>query len=259
MLLLFLFIFGLAIGSFLNVLIDRLPNEESIVFPPSHCDYCKKPLAWYDLIPVLSFITLGGRCRYCHKSLSVQYPIVELITAMLFVLTFVTSPFTLSAFFAMDILSLGFYFFIMASFIVIFFADLKYGIIPDKIVFPAILLTILFQIVFQPELFSNHTFSGIGALIFFLAIFLFTRGRGMGFGDVKLSFLLGLIFGFPNIVFVLYIAFLTGAFFSIILIILQRKRLKETIPFGPFLILGALLVFFLQEKISLWILPIFTL
>lgn len=263
-----IFLLGLAIGSFLNVLIDRLVKDESIAYPPSHCDHCKKPLQWYDLLPVVSFIVLNGKCRYCHKSISWQYPIVELLTGILlmFVAFSHTSP--LGSRFATPqgwpngfpwggFLELLFTFFIISSLIVIFFTDLKYGIIPDKVVFPAVAVTVFFLLITNYQLLiTNYLPAGIGAFLFFLAIFLLSKGRGMGFGDVKLSFLLGLLAGFPGIVIVLYVAFLTGAVFSIILILQGRKRLKETIAFGPFLVLASLLFFFFADSITfLWFLP----
>lgn len=252
-----LFLFGLAVGSFLNVLIDRLSQDKSIVSPPSHCDYCKKTLAWYDLIPVFSFLMLRGRCRYCKKKLSWQYPVVEVTTGVFFLLVFLsfeTSNFPFSIFH----LPLIFHLFIVSALIVIFFADLKYGIIPDKIVFPAIAVNLVFLISQYPNILISHILSAVGAFVFFLAIFLFTRGRGMGFGDVKLALLLGLFLGFPNIVFALYAAFLTGALVSIILLVAQRKKLKEAIAFGPFMVSGSLFVFFFEEKFApllIWILP----
>lgn len=264
-----LFFVGLLFGSFLNVLIDRLAKNQSLFFPSSHCDHCKKPLAWYDLLPLASFFLLRGRCRHCQKPISWQYPVVELVTGILFAFTalFVASP--LGSRFATPqgwpdglpwggILEWVFMLFIVSSFVVIFFTDLKYGIIPDKVIFPAIGVCLLYFFLIHNSLFMLHLVSGLGAFLFFLAIYLLTKGRGMGFGDVKLAFLLGLFFGFPNIAFVVYIAFLTGAFVSIILMISKRKKLKETIAFGPFLVAASLLVFFFENSLAnliVWILP----
>lgn len=244
-----LFVFGLFVGSFLNVLIDRLAADESIFFPRSHCDFCKKPLAWYDLIPVFSFVFLRGKCRFCHSPISIQYPVVELVTGSMFVAVFQITNYQL-------LITLIYYLFIVSSLIVIFFTDLKYGIIPDKIVFPSIVVSFVVLISQYPSILISHFFSALGAFLFFLAIYLISHGRGMGFGDVKLSFLLGLFFGFPQTIYVLYIAFLTGALFSIILIILRKKRLKETIVFGPFLVIASLLVLFFGAFFkTVWFLP----
>lgn len=256
---LILFAFGLAVGSFLNVLIDRLPNGESPIFPPSHCDNCKRKLLWYDLIPVISFFMLGRRCRYCHFPIGIWYLVVEVSTGLLFVLTaFYLSNGSIqyAVLSSTYFITFGYYLFIISSLIVIFFTDLKYGIIPDVVVFAGIFVTFLYLIHNSLYSIPNHLLSALAAFLFFLSIYIFTKGKGMGFGDVKLAFLLGLFFGFPKIVLVLYIAFLTGAAFSIILIIVGKKRLRETIVFGPFLVLGSFVVLFFSNSLqTLWFLP----
>ncbi len=248
----FVFIAGAFIGSFLNVLVDRLPKGQSVFGGRSHCDKCKKDLAWYDLIPVFSFIFLKGKCRYCHTPLSWYYPIVEFTTGIMFLSIFLVfgERFRIYDLGFMSLLSLIYYFFIISSLIVIFFTDLKYGIIPDAIVFPSILVSFLYLFFNHYSLILNHLLAGVGAFLFFLFLFLITKGKGMGFGDVKLSFFLGLILGFPNTAVALYIAFLTGAMSGCILIVWKRKKLLGTrIPFGPFLVLGTIVALFLGEQI----------
>jgi leader peptidase (prepilin peptidase) / N-methyltransferase len=255
----FIFILGLFVGSFLNVLADRLPRNETVIKGRSHCEKCKKDLAWYDLIPLLSFIFLKGRCRYCRVRLSYYYPMVEFVTGILFVLTalfVLESPqFQISNFkFQINsqflnfhlLISLAYYLFIVSSLIVVFFTDLKYGIIPDKIILPAILISFLYLILNANYLILPYLLSAVGACLFFLLLFLITKGKGMGFGDVKFAFLMGLILGFPNIVISLYIAFLTGAIVGVILVIWRKKKISgASIPFGPFLVLGTLSAIFL--------------
>jgi leader peptidase (prepilin peptidase)/N-methyltransferase len=252
----FLFLIGIFIGSFLNVIIDRLPRKETIAKGRSYCEFCKKELSWYDLIPLLSFLMLKGKCRYCHKKLSLYYPIIELSTGILFALTYswVLKIYPLP----FSFYHLIYYLIIISAFIIILFEDLKFGIIPDKVVFPAIVIT-LFYLIFNSQFVMlriaggsifNYLFSAILTCTFFLILFLITKGKGMGFGDVKLAFLLGLILGFPKIILALYLAFLTGAIVGIILILWKKKRsIKETIPFGPFLIAGSLLSLFLGDLI----------
>ena len=246
------FILGLFVGSFLNVLADRLPKDESVLKGRSHCDKCKKTLQWYDLIPLLSFVSLKGKCRYCQTRLSPYYPTVELTTGIIFVLT---------AFFILNgsqflinsqlLINLIYYLFIVSSLIVIFFADLKYGIIPDKVIFPSIVVSFIYLLLIHNSLFLIHLFAALGASLFFLLLFLITKGKGMGFGDVKLAFLMGLILGFPGIVVALYVAFLTGAIVGCILIICHQKRIfGTTIPFGPFLVTGTLLAIFFGEFLT---------
>lgn len=277
----FLFFIGLAVGSFLNVLIDRLPKEENVLVGRSYCDHCRHPLAWYDLIPLLSFVLLRGRCRYCQKKISWQYPMVELLTGGMFVLGSLGFLGSLGG----SLISLCYLFFVLCCLIVIFFADLKYGIIPDKVVYPAIAVTFLFRLQgvrlansFTPGSASwrtgvfpwlasghlgggtspiiNYLLAGLGALGFFGALVLLTKGKGMGLGDVKLAFLMGLALGFPEIIVALYFAFLTGALLSAILILTKRKKFGQTIPFGPFLSAGTIFSLFYGEKAVSWWLKI---
>jgi leader peptidase (prepilin peptidase) / N-methyltransferase len=246
--LVFIFILGLFIGSFLNVLADRLPRGETVIRGRSHCEVCKKELAWYDLIPLLSFVFLKGRCRYCHTRLSLFYSVVELTTGVLFVsiYIFLTKDSIMYQVLSIKyVLDLFYYLFIVSSLIVVFFADLKYGIIPDKIVFPAVFVSFLYIILNTSYLILPYLLSAIAACLFFLLLFFGTKGRGMGFGDVKFAFFMGLVLGYPNIIVGLYIAFLTGAIVGCILILWRKKKLKgASIPFGPFLVLGTILAMF---------------
>lgn len=240
-----IFIFGLALGSFLNVLIDRLPNGESIWWGRSHCDHCKKTLRWYELIPILSWIIQGGKCRRCRKSLSIQYPLIELITAVILVYIYLQTPnppIVLSSYL------------IVLSLLVIFLADLKYQIIPDSMIITGVVGTLLLIFTMNYELSTmNLLLSALSASAFFFLLWLITRGRGMGFGDVKLAFLMGLFLGFPKIIIALYAAFLTGALVGVILILAQNKSLKTKIAFGPFLIWGTLVAWFWGERIvAIW-------
>lgn len=261
------FIVGLFFGSFLNVLSDRLPRDESVVKGRSHCEKCKKTLNWNDLIPLFSFLFLKGKCRYCHTHLSYYYPLVELVTGVLFAFTYlwvVQTQFQISniqypisnSFLAgvspefFVYLKLFYTLFVVSTLIAIFFADLKFGIIPDKLTFLGIFVTAAYLLLTVPfSLLLPYLLSALGSFLFFLALFIVTRGRGMGFGDVKLAFWLGLLLGFPAIIPALYIAFLTGAAISIILIISRKAKIKHTIPFGPFLVFGTLVTFFMQGNL----------
>lgn len=252
---LLLFIIGMFIGSFLNVLVDRIPRNETVIKGHSHCEFCKKNLQWYDLFPVLSFVFLQGKCRYCHKSLSPYYPTVEISTGILFSLTYI---FSISNFQFLifnqiqnlnSLITMIYYLFIISGFIVIFFTDLKSGIIPDKILLPAVIITSIYLLTLNPSLFIINLVCGVGAFLFFVIIsvlFSFlTKKESMGGGDIKLVFLLGLFLGFPNIIISLYLAFLTGGFIGIILILWRKKSFqKATLPFGPFLISGAVICLF---------------
>jgi len=220
-----IFLSGLCVGSFLNVLIYRLPRSLPIT-GRSFCPNCKKKISWYNNVPLLSFFLLRGRCRFCHLPISLQYPLVEFLTGVLTVFL----SFTLRD----NILQLVYYLVISYLLIVIFVSDWRYQIIPDQIIYFGIGVSLL-KLVIAKEQYGDFIFSGLGAAVFLFLIHLFTRGRGMGLGDVKFAFLMGLILGFPKIILALYLAFLTGAFLGAILILTGFKRFGERVPFGPFL------------------------
>lgn len=234
------FLFGLVIGSFLNVVIDRLPLGENIVWERSRCDFCKKKLRWYELIPVVSYVVLGGRCLRCKKRLSPQYPVVELVSGVGFVFLFLRAQSSVSFVLATMIFCL-----LLAFFVI----DIKHQILPDQIMIALFLGIATMAYFVSPEQRIANFWAGIGAGMFFLLLWLITKGRGIGFGDVKLSFLLGFLLGYPGIIIGLYIAFLTGAIAGVILIMSRRAKMKSRIAFGPFLIIGAAAASLWGEKI----------
>jgi len=241
-----IFFIGLCVGSFLNVLADRLPHGESVLWGRSHCDYCASTLRWFELVPVLSFILQRGRCIRCHKTLSIQYPLVEFVTAIGFLYIYQVFSYSIILLFA--------YLLIYSCLLVIFIADYKSQIIPDSMIVGSLLGTVLLilgGVIPSGEL-HNHILSGIGACAFFYFLWRATRGRGMGFGDVKFSFFMGLFLGYPLIIIADYMAFLTGAIVGVILIMRGRKKLKSTIAFGPFLVLGVVGAFVWGTRILEW-------
>jgi len=246
----FIFLLGLAVGSFLNCLIYRLEKNESFVGGRSYCPHCKHALQWIDLIPLISFFFLGGRCRYCHEKISVQYPIVEIATAVIFLLIFnIFPPISHMA----EVINLIFLFYIASSLIVILVYDLKFYLIPDKVLFPAIIITLLYRLLLAGEGgIWNYILAALAASGFFLFLFLLSRGEWMGFGDVKLAILLGLLLGFPNILVGLFLAFLFGAIIGLGLLFLKKKGLKSEIPFAPFLIIGTFLAMFFGIQLIQW-------
>lgn len=228
-----MFVLGLAIGSFLNVVIYRLPRGMGFVKGRSFCPKCKKKINWFDNVPVISFLILKGHCRFCNKPISFQYPLIELLTGILFYLSYLSH--------------LNFlYYPLLCGLIVIFFIDLEHKIIPDKIVLPLIIIFTIYAI-----LTADYwlLLSAAGAFLFLFLIWLATKGKGMGFGDVKLAFLMGLVLGFPNIILAFYIAFLTGAFIGIILILGRKAKFGKPIPFGPFLAFATTLSYLWGENI----------
>jgi leader peptidase (prepilin peptidase)/N-methyltransferase len=247
---LYLFIIGLSIGSFLNVLIDRIPNRKSIN-GRSYCDHCKKQIRNIDLIPIFSYLALKGKCRFCHKKISIQYPIIELLTGAVFVLIFF---FTQESEIIIRILNL----FLASFFIVIFFSDLKYQIISDGILIFTF-ITSLFLLIFKNLTFAQISFrliEGFGVALLILLVYLFSKGRSMGFGDVKLAYVAGFLLGFQNGMISLYLAFISGGIIGLYLIFFKKKHLKSKIAFGPFIIFGAAIIYFV-DKVSNFVIPFF--
>lgn len=240
-------------GSFINVLIDRLPIGESIFLDRSHCAACKKKLLPYELIPVFSYLFLKGKCRNCKSKIPFRLLLVELLSGTVFVslfLYFQTS--------ALPLHGLIYLFIVSLIFIAVFFADLEYGIIPDELVVALLAVVLFYVLIFSPALLLNALLTGLGFSLFFLLLFIGTRGRGMGFGDVKIALPLGMFLGFPNVIPAFYTAFLTGAVISIILVLWGKKKFrKSTIPFGPFLVFAAGFSYFFGQTLINYFLKTF--
>ena len=262
----FIFLFGLAVWSFLNCVIYRLEKGESFLKGRSYCPHCRHQLSWQDLIPVFSFLLLRGKCRYCQKPISRQYPLVEIITGALFSFSFfiMFQPLATLFNYPMELLGSIYYLFIISFLMIIFVYDLKHYIIPDKVVFPAIAIVFLFQ-VFRILNFGNLNLFGIWDLgfgilpsLFLLAIILFSGGKWMGLGDFKLAILMGLFLGFPDILVALFSAFFLGAAIGIGLILAGKKKMKSQVPFGPFLVAGTFIALFWGSRIIEWYLNLLT-
>lgn len=250
LLMIFIFIFGLIAGSFLNCLIYRLETGQRMT-KRSFCPHCKHKLSWQDLIPLLSFLLLKGKCRYCKKRISLQYPLVEASTGILFLTIFWRFNFNLS-------LDFAFWIFISCVLVLIFVYDIKHYIIPDKVIFPAIALTFLYKLFSDFHfLIYNLLFSALFAFLFFLTIILISRGKWMGFGDAKMAFFMGLLLGFPKILISLFFAFFIGGIIGIILLLSKKKKLKSEVPFGPFLTVGTFIAMFFGENLLNWYLKFF--
>jgi len=235
------FVIGSMIGSFLGVVVDRLPEKKTIWKGRSICDSCHKKLHPLELIPIISYLMQKGRCRNCHAKIPLQVFLIECVSGISFVgiylsLGVFTPLYTLL--YVLIVLSLN---------IVIFFIDLQFGIIPDELIILFTIVTLIFLIVTSPGQILLHVFSAFGAFLLFLFLFLVTKGRGMGFGDVKYVAAIGFFLGFPDIVVGLYIAFLSGAVVSLLLILRGKKHLKSTIPFGPFLAIGTLIAYLFAD------------
>jgi len=224
------FILGASVGSFLNCVIYRLETGESFLSGRSFCPKCKHTLGFWDLIPILSFIFLKGKCRYCKEKISIQYPLVEIFTAFSFVF----------GFFFFKGISLLLFLVFSSLLILAFVFDLKRYEIPDLILYSLVLVSFLFLLFnfFSKKIsFFEILFSLIPVLFFFSIIFL-SKEKLMGWGDFYLLLSLALFLGWPNILSAIFFAVIFGAIFGTILIFLSKKTLKSQIPFAPFLALG---------------------
>ena len=244
----FIFLFGLIIGSFLNVLIWRLPREESFVKGRSKCPHCGHALGRRDLIPLASFFFLKKKCRYCRKKISWRYPLVELLTGTVFWFFWQFNQLSVSSY------QLPIWLAILALLIVLIFIDFDYYIIPDKILIVLALLGLLNVFFLSRSLaLTNVVTAAVAGLVFFL-IYLFANayyeGGGMGLGDVKLAALLGFIFGFPAILPIIYLALIASLLVGLVLLLFFKGSLKTKLPFGSFLG-GAAIVYALFNKFFL--------
>jgi leader peptidase (prepilin peptidase) / N-methyltransferase len=253
------FVFGTAIGSFLNVAIWRLPQEKSLG-GRSECPHCHTTLKPRNLIPLFSYLGQGRRCANCHEPISPRYFIIELITGLLF--AFAAYQFSAALFSIPLALTLLRLWFITAILIVVFVIDLEHYLILDVVVFPAAIVVLILNLVIdlinhQAILsFSSHTGGGIIAGLlasgFFYLIWRVSSGRWMGFGDVKLNLFLGLALGWPGVLVSLLLAFFSGSIVGIGLIAAGRKQLSSQVPFGTFLSLAALFTLFYGPALASW-------
>ena len=235
------------IGSFLNVCICRLPKEESIVTPGSHCPRCKTPITFYDNLPLISYLLLRGKCRHCRAPISIQYPLIEGITALLSLLLFIRFGPSLSYFV---------YFSFTAALIVITVIDLHHQIIPDVISLPGIGIGLLASFLLPQMTFLNSLIGmllGGGSLFLVATLYqwLFKR-EGLGGGDVKLLAMIGAFLGWKAVILTILLSSLIGSITGMIIMVAKGKDFKYAIPFGPFLSLGAVISFFYGEKIITW-------
>lgn len=259
MIILLLILFGLAIGSFLNVVIYRTVYGESFLVGRSKCPHCEHQISWYDNIPVVSYLVLRGHCRNCKKHISLQYPAVEIMTAALFLWWYGIG----SAFFQLSeqplsFVQKGFWLFVGICLIIIMVTDYLYQIIPDGVVLALTGITFVYRFVLvragimQVTDFYSMLLAACGASLFFLFLHQVTKGRGMGLGDVKFAFPMGLLLGFPGIFVGIFLSFVIGACVGILLLVTKQKKIGQTIPFGPFLIIGTVITLVWGNSLLSW-------
>lgn len=221
---------GAAIGSFLNVCIDRLPAGKSLIYPPSHCDVCQHPLSPKDLVPVFSYLWLRRRCRYCQAPIPLRPFWVEVGSAFFFAFTY--WHFGLGVEFAVSV-------FYYSLFVVLMAIDLEHRLILNKIVYPAAVVALITAVFLpQPGIVNSVIGGAIGLAFLLLPALVYPQG--MGWGDVKMAALIGLVTGFPLVLVALLVAVLSGGLVGGILFLLKIKKRKEAIPFAPFLSLATI-------------------
>ena len=242
-----IFILGLIVGSFSNVCIYRIPKNESIIYPASHCPKCHSNISPKDNIPLLSYILLKGRCRNCKSKISIQYPIVELLTGLIYLIIYLT--------YGLSIQSL-IYIILSSALIIIAFIDLNEQIVPDVISLPGIVIGFIISF-FVPYISFINSALGVVVgggiiLIIGLAGSVIFKKEAMGGGDVKLAAMIGAFLGWRYILISLFLGFFLGALAGIILILSKIKSREDTVPFGPFIVLGSFITLFWGEKIISW-------
>jgi leader peptidase (prepilin peptidase)/N-methyltransferase len=247
------FMFGMCIGSFLNVCIYRLPSSVSIINPSrSFCPQCNSAIQFYDNIPVFSYLWLKGRCRNCKASISLRYPLVELMTGILSIAILFMFGLTLEG---------VVYFVFISSLLVITFIDIDHKIIPDIITLPGIPIGLAASFVLPDMTFKSSLLgllAGGGSLLLVAWTYsLITHKEGMGGGDIKLLGMIGTFIGWKGVIFTIFASSLAGTLVGIFVMLLKGKNLKFAIPFGPFLSIGAMSYVFFGEKVFFWYLHSF--
>ncbi|GJL77657.1 MAG: type 4 prepilin-like proteins leader peptide-processing enzyme [Nitrospinaceae bacterium] len=237
------FLLGLVIGSFSNACIYRLPKQESVVFPASRCTSCNTPIKAVDNIPVLSYLLLRGKCRACGQKISIAYPLIEIVTGLLFVAVVVK--------FGISWESL-IYAIVCPALVIITVIDFQHQIIPDRITLPGIIFGLGAGSYLVGMINSGLGFLLGGGLFYLLAVL--TQGRGMGGGDVKFIAGAGALLGWQQVLLVIFLAAVLGSVIGLALMAAQKKDRKSQIPFGPFLVLGTLAaIFFGEDLIRLYL------
>ncbi len=239
-------IFGLVIGSFLNVCIHRIPLQMSLVSPPSRCPKCGRPVSWFDNIPVLSWILLGGKCRYCKNRISAQYPIVELATGLAFLaVAWVTPP-------GPQLVARLIF---VCLLIVLFGIDLEHQLLPNVITVPGIVIGLIFSVVAPPGWQNALVGVVLGAGVLYAirgAYYMVRREEGLGMGDVKMLAMIGAFLGWQAVLVTLVLSSFAGALVGLGLMAIQRGSMRLALPYGTFLALGAVAAMLVGEPLIAW-------
>lgn len=258
-------VFGFMIGSFLNVVIVRWPEEKSIVLPPSACPSCGYVIRWYDNIPILSYLFLMGKCRQCKKRISIRYPLIEFITGIFSLVTFLRFTGSVNAIVWINIVEYLIYFSFVAGLIVITVIDFDHHLIPDSVSLPAVPIGIIGTFFLNQyntgfSLWKDcllGAFLGAGSLWLVRHIYwLIRRQEGMGFGDVKMMAMIGAFLGYhPALLFVIFASSLIGSIVGISAAIFKKEGFQYEMPYGPFLAIASLLFLFFGDNLVSYLLP----
>ncbi len=279
-----LFVLGASVGSFLNVVSLRY-NPDKFLFGRSllgrsRCPHCGRTLHWFELVPVLSFILQLGRCRHCRAALSLEYPITEILSGLIFVFipTRLKSPYFILNLYSMFSVISALWILVFVALLLVALIDIRLSIIPDELNIALLVLGIILIFTSQPgfglaggsflesfaplfgfreNIWVNHVLGALVAGLFFLGLIFITRGRGIGMGDLKLAVPLGLIFGWPDTIFIVGVAFVIGSLFGAYIMLFQGKTLKSYLPLGPFLVGSAAIIFFFGQQLMRFYLGLF--
>jgi leader peptidase (prepilin peptidase)/N-methyltransferase len=239
-------LFGLAIGSFLNVVIHRVPRKQSLTHPPSRCPSCGTPLRWFDNVPVLGYAWLGGKCRACRAPISIRYPIVELITMLVFLAHYPAFGWT-----PLLVVRLLF----ACALIALFAIDLEHHLLPDVITLPGIVVGLACSLFLPPGILAAFIGALAGGGILWLigeAYFRYSGQEGMGGGDVKMLGMIGAFLGWQQVALTLVLSSVAGSIVGILMLASRRGGLKYELPYGTFLALAALAASLVGERIVTW-------
>ncbi len=251
----YIFIIGIIFGSFFNVCIFRIPNKESISNPPSHCYKCNNRLTYLDLIPILSWILLKGRCRYCGQNISPRYPLIELLTGILFIIIYNV--------YGLNFITIN-YLVLISLLIIITFIDIDYYIIPDSIIIFGSIFAVLFNLTNKGISIRDSIISGLvcsgGMLILIILIELVVKKEVMGGGDIKLFFMIGLFLGLKLGFLTILLSVYVGSFYGIGTIIyskIKKQEYNSMIPYAPFISIGAIISVLCGTNIINWYIDLF--
>ena len=259
------FLFGAVVGSFLNVCVHRMPREESIVTPPSHCPHCNQRIRWVDNIPLVSYLLLRGRCRHCQAKITPRYFLVELLTGVLFLLVWLRlTQWSHAPIQGIEFLKGPIYWLLVGGLIVATFIDFEHYIIPNEITYGGILVGLALSAAFPPLMNASSVLQGLlqsflGVLcggLTLLAVALIGekifRKEAMGMGDVKFLAAIGAFLGWKATLFTVFVSSMLGGVIGLLLVLLSKKDWQSRIPYGPYIALGALIWIFCGPEVVSW-------